>query len=179
MNLRALLVICLLMPFASSLASADDIDNMCFLKTADGWSGLCFTDDDWTAGWYVYRYGTTWTRNNRSWLAGRIDGIGQTSSKTRTIDDPPRGTSPRNNEPLPTSKDFVVADVAITTHYPDGTTATAISEKGATIVVLPTGHTISFDHATGTQIHTNPVSGEKTTVQCTQNEEGQKRCKRL
>lgn len=40
------------------------IDNVCFLGGAFGWSGLCSTEAEWTAGWYVYHHGFWWTWDN-------------------------------------------------------------------------------------------------------------------
>jgi len=153
MKLRALLVICLLMPFAASLSNADDIDNMCLLNTADGgWAGICVNDLDWQAGWYVYRHGTTWTRNNLGWLASTLDDVSKTvSTTTRTVDHPPRGTRSGNNEPLPTTQTPFFEHSAITTHYPDGTTITAITGTNSTIVTLPDGSVVRFDHSSGTR----------------------------
>ncbi|GEM_PF-998165 len=161
-KLRALLVICLLMPFASSLASADDhIDNMCFLPASEGgWAGFCYRDTHWTAGWYVYRHGETWTQNNRAWLAGDILGSSETK---REVAAPPRGTEPRITRILPTLKQ---TPGHITTLYPHGMTVTIIRDSDAgvdeaIITFRDSSSTITFDYTTKTKTETNGVTGEK------------------
>lgn len=53
--------------FALPSLASDTIDNMCQIDNpaAFGWAGLCQTEDDWIAGWYVHQYGWEWTVVNR------------------------------------------------------------------------------------------------------------------
>ena len=155
----AALVLLLLIPFTASLASADDhIDNMCFIPQSEGgWAGLCFRDNHWTAGWYVYRYGETWTNNNRAWLAGDILGSSETK---REVAAPPRGTEPRITGILPTIK----SGTEITTLYPHGMTITASNEDGvhrSVITFRDSEHSIIFDHQAKTRTFVNGITGEK------------------
>jgi len=58
-------LVLLLIPAAQAKAD-DHIDNMCQIPLSEGgWTGLCAETGDWQAGWYVYRYGETWTLANR------------------------------------------------------------------------------------------------------------------
>ena len=148
-----------------------------------GWAGHCTNEADWTAGWYMYRYGAAWTAQHRDWLVHEVTDkpshVELSPHKVADVTHPPRGTAAKSNKPLPTEE---LRAGEITTSFPDGTKITAKSDNGSSIVILPNGHTITFQHASGIQIHTNPVTGEKETVHCVQNKsggEGEKRCQRF
>ena len=164
MKLRALLVICLLIPFAAAAANADDhIDNMCFLPESEGgWAGKCWSETHWVAGWYVYRHGATWTLNNRAWLAGEILSSSET---TREVAVPPRGTEPRITGILPTQKS---SSDTITTFYPHGTTVTTVKnadEDYAIITFRDSSTVLVFDYLTKTKTEINGVAGDATESQ--------------
>lgn len=62
--------------FASEQESGEPvIDNMCLVAGANGWQGLCQTEAEWTAGWYVFKHGWTWTWNSRPHLRGALSGL--------------------------------------------------------------------------------------------------------
>ena len=65
---------CLASPAATQPAAAT-IDNICFTY----WAGLCTTDDDFTAGWYVYKHGCDWTWINRPLLRNQLTNKGDRS----------------------------------------------------------------------------------------------------
>lgn len=61
----------LVVMFDGTRALAQDMDNMCYME----WAGLCKSEEEWTAGWYVYQYSWDWTVENRPWLAAALANI--------------------------------------------------------------------------------------------------------
>ena len=162
MKLRALLVICLLMPFAASLANADDhIDNMCFIPQSEGGiAGQCKKDADWTFGWYTYRYGAAWTIANRFWLLSQISPeITTFPVKVADVTHPPRGTASRSNKPLPVTK----SSDGITTSFPDGMKVSVKSDSVHIVVLPEDGSTITFDYENGVRTERDSTTGEERT----------------
>ncbi len=154
----------LLIPFAAGLANADDhIDNICQIPVSEnGWAGHCINEADWQAGYYIYRHGTAWTIQNRSWLQSRVSvkpSSVRTLGKTADVPPrPPRGTTSGSSEPLPTTK----SGNSIATSYHDGTTIVAQSPT-VSIVILPDGSTVTFDHAAGTRKEVDATTGTEST----------------
>ena len=156
----------LLIPFAAGLAKADDhIDNICFIPVSEsGWAGHCTKEADWQAGYYIYlyRYGTQWTLQNRSWLQARVSykpPAVRTLGKTADVPPPPpRGTRSRSNEPLPTTR----SGESIATHYPDRTKIIAVT-RTVSLVILPDGSTVTIDHVAGTRKEVDATTGTEST----------------
>lgn len=80
---RLLLLFALLIALSLHAIADEPVDNVCFVAPgsggAIGWAGLCHTDDDWTAGWYVYQKGCPWTWFHHSHLRGALSNKGDQS----------------------------------------------------------------------------------------------------
>lgn len=62
--MRYMLIALLLLLIALPVGGQTVIDNVCFLGGAFGWSERCSTEDEWTAGYYIYHHGYWWAWNN-------------------------------------------------------------------------------------------------------------------
>ncbi len=149
----------MLLSLAASLANADyHIDNMCQLPESEGgWLAACVNDNDWTAGWYVYRYGWTWTWDNRAWLQASLN---KTVSLTkREVVHPPRGTAAKSNKPLPVTK----SSAGITTAFPDGMKIIVKSDNVHIVILPEDGTSITFDYANNVKTVRDGTSGTLST----------------
>ena len=100
---RLLLVFALFILLVTSAMAenANKIDNLCFVESSSdniGWAELCSTDDDWTAGWYVYQKGCDWTYENRAHLRGSLNNKGDQSCKYQDDTIGTTGTTDKSTE---------------------------------------------------------------------------------